>query len=152
VLIVDWDVHHGNGTQALVEHEPRIHFVSMHQWPWYPGTGARDDRGPLGTVWNVPMAPSLPSVQYVEALLGAVDAAAEGFTPDLILLSAGFDGLEGDPLGAFTLTLDDIATLTRALVARADQWCGGRLVSALEGGYAPDAVAQAVLVHLAALA
>ena len=62
VLIVDWDVHHGNGTQALVEHEPRIRFVSMHQWPWYPGTGAADDRGPHGTVWNVPMAPSLPSL------------------------------------------------------------------------------------------
>ncbi len=152
VLIVDWDVHHGNGTQALVEHEPRIHFVSMHQWPWYPGTGAADDRGPHGTVWNVPMAPSLPSSQYVEALVRAVDAAAEGFAPDLILLSAGFDCLEGDPLGAFTLTLDDIDTLTRALVERADRWCGGRLVSAMEGGYAPDPVAQAVLVHLAALA
>lgn len=152
VLIVDWDVHHGNGTQALVEHESRIHFVSMHQWPWYPGTGAADDRGPHGTVWNVPMAPSLPSAQYVDALLGAVDAATEGFTPDLVLLSAGFDCLEGDPLGAFTLTPDDIHALTRALVTRADTWCAGRLVSALEGGYAPDPVAAAVLVHLAALA
>ena len=152
VLIVDWDVHHGNGTQALVEHESRIHFVSMHQWPWYPGTGAADDRGPHGTVWNVPMAPSLPSAQYVDALLGAVDAATEGFTPDLVLLSAGFDCLEGDPLGAFTLTPDDIHALTRALVTRADTWCAGRLVSTLEGGYAPDPVAAAVLVHLAALA
>jgi acetoin utilization deacetylase AcuC-like enzyme len=152
VLIIDWDVHHGNGTQALVEHEPRIHFVSMHQWPWYPGTGAADDRGPHETVWNVPMPPSLPPARYIEALLSAVDAAAEGFTPDLILLSAGFDCLEGDPLGAFTLTLDDVDTLTRALVERAERWCGGRLVSALEGGYAPDAVAKAVLVHLRALA
>lgn len=152
VLIVDWDVHHGNGTQALVEHEPRIHFVSMHQWPWYPGTGAADDRGPLGTVWNVPMPPSLPPAQYVDALLQAVDAAAEGFTPDLVLISAGFDCLAGDPLGAFTLTLDDVRTLTRALVERAERWCHGRVVSALEGGYAPDAVAQAVLEHVAALA
>ena len=152
VLIIDWDVHHGNGTQALVEQERRIHFVSMHQWPWYPGTGAADDRGPHDTVWNVPMPPSLPPARYVEALLSAVDAATEGFTPDLILLSAGFDCLEGDPLGAFTLTLDDVNTLTRALVERAEQWCGGRLVSALEGGYAPDAVAKAVLVHLRALA
>ncbi|MBY0488917.1 MAG: histone deacetylase [Gemmatimonadaceae bacterium] len=152
VLIVDWDVHHGNGTQALVEHEPRIHFVSMHQWPWYPGTGAADDRGPLGTVWNVPMPPSLPPAHYVDALLQAVDAAAEGFTPDLVLISAGFDCLAGDPLGAFTLTLDDVRTLTRALVERAERWCHGRVVSALEGGYAPDAVAQAVLEHVAALA
>jgi acetoin utilization deacetylase AcuC-like enzyme len=152
VLIVDWDVHHGNGTQALVEHEPRIHFVSMHQWPWYPGTGAADDRGPHGSVWNVPMPPSLPPERYVSALLTAVDAATDGFTPDLVLISAGFDCLAGDPLGAFTLTLDDVRTLTRALVERADRWCGGRLVSALEGGYAPDAVAQAVLEHVAALA
>lgn len=152
VLVVDWDVHHGNGTQALVEQDARIHFVSMHQWPWYPGTGAADDRGPHGTVWNVPMPPSLPSARYVEALLSAVDAAAADFTPDLILLSAGFDCLEGDPLGAFTLTHDDVHTMTRALVERAERWCGGRLVSALEGGYAPASVAQAVLVHLRALA
>ncbi len=152
ILIVDWDVHHGNGTQALVEHDPRIHFVSMHQWPWYPGTGAADDRGPHHTVWNVPMAPSLPSAAYVEALLSAIDSATASFTPDLVLLSAGFDCLDGDPLGAFTLTLEDIRTLTRALVDRAERWCDGRLVSALEGGYAPDPVAQAVLVHLTALA
>ncbi len=152
ILIVDWDVHHGNGTQALVEHEPRIHFVSMHQWPWYPGTGAAADRGPLQTVWNVPMAPSLPPSAYVAALLNAVDAATENFTPDLVLLSAGFDCLDGDPLGAFTLTLTEIRTLTLALVERAECWCEGRLVSALEGGYAPDVVAQAVIAHLEALA
>ncbi len=152
VLIVDWDVHHGNGTQALVEHDERVHFVSMHQWPWYPGTGAADDRGPHDTVWNVPMAPSLAPDRYVAALLSAVDSATRHFTPDLVLLSAGFDCLAGDPLGAFTLTNDHIAGLTRELVTRADTWCGGRIVSALEGGYAPDAVAQAVMVHMAALA
>jgi len=151
VLIIDWDVHHGNGTQALVEDEPRIHFVSMHQWPWYPGTGAADDRGPHDTVWNVPMPPSLEPARYREALLQAIDRATEGFTPDLVILSAGFDCLEGDPLGAFTLTLDDVHLLTRALVERAEGWCGGRLVSALEGGYAPDPVAQAVMVHVEAL-
>jgi len=152
VLIVDWDVHHGNGTQALVEHEPRIHFVSLHQWPWYPGTGAACDRGPHGSVWNVPMAPSLPSERYVSALFAAVDDATADFTPDLVLISAGFDCLAGDPLGAFTLTEPDVTAMTRGLVERAERWCGGRVVSALEGGYAPDAVAQAVLVHLHALA
>jgi acetoin utilization deacetylase AcuC-like enzyme len=152
VLIVDWDVHHGNGTQALVEHDPRVHFVSMHQWPWYPGTGAATDRGPHGTVWNVPMAPSLPPERYVDALLGAVDAAATQATPDLVLISAGFDCLEGDPLGAFTLQNEHIALLTRELVERSTSWCDGRIVSALEGGYAPDAVAAAIMVHLAALA
>ncbi len=152
VLIVDWDVHHGNGTQALVEHDERIHFVSMHQWPWYPGTGASDDHGPLDTVWNVPMGPSLAPERYVNALLGAVDAATKDFTPDLLIISAGFDCLEGDPLGAFTLRNEHIATLTREMVSRASSWCGGRIVSALEGGYAPDPVAAAVMVHLAALA
>jgi acetoin utilization deacetylase AcuC-like enzyme len=152
VLIVDWDVHHGNGTQALVEGEPRIRFVSMHQWPWYPGTGAADDRGPHQTVWNVPMSSGLPSSQYVEALVRAVDAATDDWAPDLVLVSAGFDSLAGDPLGGFTLTLEDVRDLTRAMVDRADRWCEGRVVSALEGGYAPDAVAQAVLVHVAALA
>jgi acetoin utilization deacetylase AcuC-like enzyme len=151
ILIVDWDVHHGNGTQALVESEPDIHFVSMHQWPWYPGTGAAEDRGPHGTIWNIPKTAGLAPREYVDALQRGIDAATQGFVPDLILLSAGFDSLAGDPLGGFTLELDDFEALTRSLVARAEAWCGGRLVSALEGGYAPDRVAQAAVRHLAAL-
>jgi acetoin utilization deacetylase AcuC-like enzyme len=151
ILIVDWDVHHGNGTQALVENEPDIHFVSMHQWPWYPGTGAADDRGPHGTVWNIPKPPGLPRNDYVQALERGIDAATEGFVPELILISAGFDSLAEDPLGGFTLELDDFEALTRSLVARADSWCGGRIVSALEGGYDPDRLAQAAVRHLGAL-
>lgn len=152
ILIVDWDVHHGNGTQALVEAEPDIHFVSMHQWPWYPGTGAADDRGPHGTVWNIPMPGGLSPETYIEALEGGIDAATVGFVPDLILVSAGFDSLAGDPLGGFTLELDHFEQLTKSLVARALSWCGGRLVSALEGGYAPERIAEASVRHLAALA
>ncbi|MCU0647002.1 MAG: histone deacetylase [Gemmatimonadaceae bacterium] len=152
VLIVDWDVHHGNGTQALVEQDAQIRFVSMHQWPWYPGTGAADDRGPYGSVWNVPMAPGLPAATYRDALLRAVDAATNRWTPDLVLLSAGFDCLAVDPLGGFTLEVDDIVLLTDALVDRATHWCGGRLVSALEGGYDPDATAAAAVAHLDRLA
>jgi acetoin utilization deacetylase AcuC-like enzyme len=152
ILIVDWDVHHGNGTQALVQNEPDIHFVSMHQWPWYPGTGAADDRGPRGSIWNVPLPAGLPRGQYVEALESGIDDATKGFVPDLILVSAGFDSLAGDPLGGFTLEPDDFEVLTRSLVARADAWCAGRLVSALEGGYAPDRLAEASVRHLAALA
>jgi acetoin utilization deacetylase AcuC-like enzyme len=151
VLIVDWDVHHGNGTQALVERDPGIHFVSMHQWPWYPGTGAADDRGPHGSVWNIPMAAGLPRESYIAALEGGIDAATKGFVPDLIVLSAGFDSLAGDPLGGFTLETEDFESLTHSLIARADAWCSGRLVSALEGGYAPDRVADASMRHLAAL-
>jgi acetoin utilization deacetylase AcuC-like enzyme len=148
VLIVDWDVHHGNGTQALVEDTADLRFVSMHQWPWYPGTGAAADRGPHGSVWNVPLAGGLPRERYVGALLRAVDAATAGFTPDLVMISAGFDSLAGDPLGSFTLELDDVERLTRELVSRAEQWCGGRVVSALEGGYAPERLGAACVRHM----
>jgi acetoin utilization deacetylase AcuC-like enzyme len=151
VLIVDWDVHHGNGTQALVEHDPNIRFVSMHQWPWYPGTGAAEDRGPHQSVWNVPLPGGLPRARYTSAFLHAVDAASREFTPDLLMISAGFDSLAGDPLGNFTLEMDDVAQLTREMVSRADLWCGGRLVSALEGGYAPDRLGVACVTHMRAL-
>lgn len=151
VLIVDWDVHHGNGTQALVEHDANIRFVSMHQWPWYPGTGAADDRGPKNSVWNVPLAPALPRERYVGEFLSAVDRATVGFTPDLLIISAGFDSLAGDPLGGFTMELDDVTRLTREMVSRAEQWCGGRIVSALEGGYAPERLGDAAVTHMRAL-
>jgi acetoin utilization deacetylase AcuC-like enzyme len=123
----------------------------MHQWPWYPGTGAADDRGPHGNVWNVPMAPMLPPGEYVDALRRAVDAATTGFAPDLIMISAGFDSLAGDPLGAFTLEYEHFEDLTRYLVGLADVHCAGRLVSALEGGYAPDRLGVACVRHMRAL-
>ena len=151
VLIVDWDVHHGNGTQALVEGDPDIHFVSMHQWPWYPGTGAADDRGPHGTVWNVPMSAGLPAQQYVDALARAIDDATHAFTPDIVLISAGFDSLRDDPLGGFTLEVEHFDQLTRLLVERSASWCSGRVVSALEGGYAPERVAEACVAHMRAM-
>jgi acetoin utilization deacetylase AcuC-like enzyme len=151
VLIVDWDVHHGNGTQALVEGEQDIHFVSMHQWPWYPGTGAAEDRGPHRNVWNVPMRANLPPDTYVDALRSAIDAATTDFVPDLVMISAGFDSLRGDPLGAFTLEYEHVDELTRHVVERAEEWCGGRVVSALEGGYAPERLGVACVRHLQAL-
>jgi acetoin utilization deacetylase AcuC-like enzyme len=151
VLIVDWDVHHGNGTQAIVENDEGIRFISMHQWPWYPGTGAADDRGPKKSVRNLPMPPGLPREEYVGALLGAVDEVTSAFSPDLVLVSAGFDSLRGDPLGGFTLEMDDVERLTRELVSRAGQWCGGRLVSALEGGYDPARLGEAAVRHMRGL-
>jgi acetoin utilization deacetylase AcuC-like enzyme len=152
VLIVDWDVHHGNGTQALVESDPGIHFVSMHQWPWYPGTGAASERGEHGNVWNIPLPPGLPAATYADALRRGVEQATEGFAPDIVLISAGFDSLLGDPLGGFTLEYGHVTQLTRFLVERAESWCEGRVVSALEGGYAPDRVGEACAVHMEALA
>jgi len=151
ILIVDWDVHHGNGTQALVEEVADIHFVSMHQWPWYPGTGAAEDRGPHDNVWNIPMRAQLPPSEYVDALRRGVEASLAGFTPDLIMISAGFDSLAGDPLGAFTLEYEHFEALTRWLVGIAEEKCGGRVVSALEGGYAPDRLGVACVRHMRAL-
>jgi acetoin utilization deacetylase AcuC-like enzyme len=148
VLIVDWDVHHGNGTQALVEADPSIRFVSMHQHPWYPGTGAADERG-VGNVFNVPRPGGLPRATYVRDLLAAVDAALTGWTPDLLLVSAGFDSLAGDPLGEFTLEPDDITHWTEALRERMQ---GRPVVGVLEGGYRLDLLATGVSAHVRALA
>ncbi len=152
VLIIDWDVHHGNGTQALTETDAGIHFVSMHQWPWYPGSGPATDRGPHNNVWNVPMEGGLPPRTYVDALRSAVDAATREFSPDLVMVSSGFDCLAGDPLGGFTLEPEHIVELTGWVVERAESWCRGRVVSALEGGYAPERVATAAVEHLKVLA
>jgi acetoin utilization deacetylase AcuC-like enzyme len=151
VLIVDWDVHHGNGTQELVQDDAGIRFISMHQWPWYPGTGAVEDRGPHANVWNVAMPPALAPMKYVDALTSAIDAATRTWTPDLVLVSAGFDCLANDPLGGFTLEMEHVDHLTRLLVERATEWCGGRLVSALEGGYDPERLGEACVTHLRAL-
>jgi acetoin utilization deacetylase AcuC-like enzyme len=148
VLIVDWDVHHGNGTADAFRSEPRVRYVSLHQWPWYPGTGAAADVG-VGNLFHVPRAPGLPRETYEADLLAAVDRALEGFAPSLVLVSAGFDALAGDPLGGFTLEPEDFAALTVALRARARQ---AAFVSVLEGGYDVPRLAAAALLHARALA
>ena len=148
VLIVDWDVHHGNGTQALVERDPSIRYVSMHQYPWYPGTGAEDERG-VGNVFNVPRPPGLAREGYVRDLLTALDAALVGWRPDLLLVSAGFDSLAGDPLGGFTLEPEDMARWTTAFRERV---APAPVVSVLEGGYRLDLLAAGVRAHVRALA
>ncbi|HEV8382273.1 MAG TPA: histone deacetylase [Gemmatimonadales bacterium] len=149
VLIVDWDVHHGNGTQALVEHDPSIRFVSMHQYPWYPGTGAEDERG-VGNVFNIPRPGGLPRAVYARDLLAGVDAALAHWDPDILLVSAGFDSLAGDPLGEFTLDPDDITQWTQALRER--MRAGNRpVVGVLEGGYRLDLLAAGVVAHVRAL-
>ena len=146
-LIVDWDVHHGNGTQALVERDPTIRFVSMHQYPWYPGTGAADERG-VGNVFNVPRPGGLPRAVYVRDFLAGVDAALADWDPDILLISAGFDSLAGDPLGEFTLEPDDITHWMEVLRAR----MGKRpVVGVLEGGYRLDLLAAGVVALVRAL-
>jgi acetoin utilization deacetylase AcuC-like enzyme len=147
VLIVDWDVHHGNGTQALVEADASLRYVSLHQSPWYPGTGAAHERG-VGNVFNVPRPPGLPRETYVRDLLVAVTAALDGWQADLVLVSAGFDSLAGDPLGGFTLEPDDMAQWTAALREQAG---AAPVVGVLEGGYRLDRLAAGVRAHVRAL-
>ena len=148
VLIVDWDVHHGNGTQALVEADPAIRYVSLHQHPWYPGTGMADERG-VGNVFNVPRGPGRPPEMYVSDLWAAIVAATEAWEPELVIVSAGFDAMLGDPLGGFTLEPEHYGELTRRMRERLPR---APIVGLLEGGYIPDRLAQGVLAHLRALA
>lgn len=147
VLIVDWDVHHGNGTQALVESDPTLRYVSLHQWPWYPGTGAAEERG-VGNIFNVPRGPGSPPALYVDDLWAAIVAASTGWSPDLLLISAGFDAMKGDPLGGFTLEPAHYADLTRRLRERLP---GVPIVGVLEGGYVPERVAEGAAAHVLAL-
>lgn len=148
VLVVDWDVHHGNGTQALVETDPSIRYVSLHQWPWYPGTGAAEERG-VGNVFNVPRGPGHPPELYVGDLWAAIVAATTDWTPDLTLVSAGFDAMRGDPLGGFTLEPGHYADLTHRLRGRLPRT---PIVGVLEGGYIPERLAEGAAAHVLALA
>ena len=147
VLIIDWDVHHGNGTQALVETDPTVRYVSLHQYPWYPGTGAADERG-VGNVFNVPRGPAKPPALYVGDLWAAIVAATTDWTPDFVLVSAGFDAMAGDPLGGFTLEPEHYADLTTRVRHHLP---AVPIVGMLEGGYRPDRLADGVLAHLCAL-
>ena len=154
VLIVDWDVHHGNGTEQIFYSDPTVFFFSTHQWPLYPGTGRADETGEgagVGTTMNFPF----PAGSGREEILGAVETslapAADRFRPDLVVISAGFDSRLGDPLGRFTLTDRDFADLTRAVMEIAARHAGGRVVSVLEGGYNLDGLASAAAAHVQAL-
>ncbi len=154
VLIVDWDVHHGNGTQDIFYDDPAVFYLSMHQSPLFPGTGSSEETGTgpgEGTTLNIPMPPGLAPEEYVEALLGGLDEALERFAPQLVLVSAGFDAGVDDPIGGFTLREQDFATLTRELVARTSATAHGRVVSLLEGGYNPEELGRNTVAHLTAL-
>jgi acetoin utilization deacetylase AcuC-like enzyme len=147
-LIIDWDVHHGNGTQALVETDPSIRYVSLHQYPWYPGTGAADERG-VGNVFNVPRGPGKPPSLYVGDLWAAITAATTDWKPDVVLISAGFDAMAGDPLGGFTLEPEHYADWTSRLRQHLPST---PIVGMMEGGYIPNRLAEGVASHLRALA
>jgi len=148
VLIVDWDVHHGNGTQALVERDPSIRFISMHQWPHWPFSGSTEERG-VGNVTNLPMRAGLPPERYVEALWEAIATVTDDWRPGAVLVSAGFDSMRGDLLGGFTLEPEHYAELTLRLRER---FPAAPLAMVLEGGYVPHRLADGVLAVARALA
>jgi len=147
VLIVDWDIHHGNGTQAAFWEEPRVGFLSIHRWPFFPGTGDRDETGGgrgLGTTLNLPVAYGTPRRDYLNQFSGALERFAAEIKPQLVLISAGFDSHRRDPVGDLGLETEDFAELTGRVLDAADAHAGGRVVSVLEGGYAPDILADCV--------
>ncbi len=153
-MIIDWDVHHGNGTQDIFYSDPSVFFFSTHQWPLYPGTGRANEtgEGPAeGSTMNFPFPAGSGRAEILGAVRNSLMQAASDFRPDLVLISAGFDSRIGDLLGQFTLTDEDFADLTGAVQEIADAHAGGRIVSLLEGGYNLSGLASASLRHVEAL-
>ena len=151
VAIVDWDVHHGNGTQHLFEEDPTVFYASLHQWPLYPGTGAASERGRgagEGATLNLPQAAGSGEVEWLGAMERELLPALDAFRPELVLVSAGFDAHRLDPLAQVRLTEESYRRMTRLLAELAERHAGGRLVSVLEGGYHVRALADSVQAHL----
>ncbi|HLJ48000.1 MAG TPA: histone deacetylase [Bryobacteraceae bacterium] len=154
VLIVDWDVHHGNGTQDIFYGDGSVLFFSTHQYPWYPGTGAADESGygeGEGCTINCPFPANTGRDGILAAFRDRLLPAVDEFNPDLVLLSAGFDSRAGDPLGRFYLTDEDFVEMTKLMLDVADRHAGGRLVSVLEGGYSLTGVSSAARCHVETL-
>jgi acetoin utilization deacetylase AcuC-like enzyme len=154
VAIVDWDVHHGNGTESMFIEDDRVLYISTHQYPHYPGTGSADTVGSgKGRGYNIdlPMRAGAGDREYFAAFRDRIIPALDAFKPEFILISAGFDGHEDDPLSSTILTTGAFRTMTELVRASAEKHCGGRIVSFLEGGYDLNALADSVEEHVAAL-
>jgi acetoin utilization deacetylase AcuC-like enzyme len=150
VAIIDFDVHHGNGTQDIFWDDPRVMYASTHQWPLYPGTGARTETG-AGNIVNAPLPPGSGSGDFRAACQAIVLPALRSFQPQLVMISAGFDAHQLDPLADMNLVADDYAWITAELVEIARSFAGGRVVSSLEGGYSLTALRQSAAAHVAAM-
>ena len=150
VAVMDFDVHHGNGTQHLFDRDPGLFYASTHQMPLYPGTGARAERG-IGNICNAPLPPGAGSEEFRAAMEETILPAIAAFRPELIMISAGFDAHRRDPLAALEFETEDYHWATERLCALAAECCGGRVVSTLEGGYDLQALAESAAAHLAAL-
>jgi acetoin utilization deacetylase AcuC-like enzyme len=155
VLIIDWDVHHGNGTQDIFYKDPTVFYFSTHQYPYYPGTGAKSETGEgkgEGTTLNIPLHEGTSARAHRQAFSEALQAIERDFPPDLIIISAGFDSGLGDPLGGLSLEDADFAEMTKEVMEMADRHAQGRLVSLLEGGYNINTLGETVRTHVRALA
>ncbi|MFT5095533.1 MAG: acetoin utilization deacetylase AcuC-like enzyme [Porticoccaceae bacterium] len=155
VLIVDWDVHHGNGTQDIFYDDAEIYFLSAHRFPFYPGSGTREETGTgkgLGTVFNLPVEYGTARRQYLAEFEQLLTDCAKKCRPELVVISAGFDAHRLDPIGSLDLETEDFATLTKLVLDVADEYCNGRCVSLLEGGYNVQALAESVEQHLTVFA
>jgi acetoin utilization deacetylase AcuC-like enzyme len=150
VAIVDFDVHHGNGTQEIFYSDASVLYASTHQMPWFPGTGAARETG-VGNIFNTPLAAGDGGAQLREAFEDRILPALNAFAPELIIVSAGFDAHERDPLGSLCMTADDFAWVTRELLQAAEKNCEGRLVSVLEGGYDLQGLRDSVSAHVGEL-
>ena len=154
VAVIDWDVHHGNGTQGIFYDDPSVFFFSAHQYPWYPGTGSRGENGlgrGRGYTLNVPLRAATPAVEHRRAFEAALEEMSAKFKPDFIFISAGFDAHTGDPLGQLSLEDDDFVALTRAVKQWAAAACAGRVVSCLEGGYNLGTLGETIRAHVRTL-
>jgi acetoin utilization deacetylase AcuC-like enzyme len=151
VMVVDWDVHHGNGTQDIFYEDPRVAFFSIHRWPFYPGSGAADETGHgdgLGSTKNLPVTFGTRRREYLTHFSDALERFAARHKPQLLLVSAGFDSHAADPIGSLGLETEDFAELTQTVLNVARDYAGGRVVSVLEGGYNPPLLAECVKLHL----
>jgi acetoin utilization deacetylase AcuC-like enzyme len=154
VFILDWDVHHGNGTQHILEDDPSVFYASVHQWPLYPGTGAASERGVgagEGLTLNCPLPPGSGSDAFLGAICDTILPAARRFDPGFVLVSAGFDAHRADPLAALEVDTEAYGEATRRVLELAEDCCDGRFVSVLEGGYDLDALAASTKLHLETL-
>jgi acetoin utilization deacetylase AcuC-like enzyme len=155
ILIIDWDVHHGNGTQDIFYDDPHVHYLSLHLAPHYPGTGGAEEKGSdagKGATLNVPLPKNTSAAEYRRAFTDSLDRAFSAAQPDLVLVSAGYDCLAGDPLGGLLLEPADVHGMTRTVMQHAAATADGRVVVVLEGGYAPPRVGEGVRATMRALA
>ncbi|HET6378084.1 MAG TPA: histone deacetylase family protein [Methylocella sp.] len=151
VAVLDFDVHHGNGTQEIFWHDASVLYASSHQMPLYPGTGSRSERGEHGNIVNVPLAPGDGSAEFRAAWDAEILPRADAFCPDFIVISAGFDGHKHDPLGGLKLEESDYAWVTSRIMEIAEKHAKGRIVSVLEGGYDLEGLSKSAAAHLLAL-